>query len=221
MARRADYQIALTLRREGKSYSQIKKELKISKSTLSVWLRKYPLTKQQLHLLRDVSEVRIEKFRQTMRDKRERKLKLYYEEQKQNLLPLSERELFIAGLFLYLGEGNKASRSALGIYNTDPSIIQFSLLWLTKCLGIPKTKIRVSLQLYNDMDIAQTLTFWRKALLLPKSSFTKPYVKKSLRSSIDHKGFGYGTCGLIVHDTILKEKILMAMKVVMENYSHD
>lgn len=218
MARRKDQQKALDLRKQGKSYSQIKKELGISKSTLSVWLRAYPLSKEQLKLLRGVSEVRVERFRETMRSKRAERTNLYYEEAKKMLGAFSEHELFIAGLFLYWGEGNKASRSTLGVYNNDPSVIKFALLWYTEALSIPKSKISVYLHLYSDMDIPKEITYWENTLSLPNSSFRKPYIKESTRVGIDHKGFGHGTCGLVIHDTVIKEKVLMALKVITDLY---
>ncbi len=203
------------------SYSQIKKELGVSKSTLSIWLRMYPLSKQQIRILRDVSEVRIEKFRESMRKKREKRLLTYYEEEKGKLLPLSDRELFIAGLFLYWGEGNKASRSAVALYNTDPTMVRFGLYWLKKSLGITVDKIRVRLHLYSDMNIEQETAYWEQVLSLPSHNFTKPYIKKSLKSELDRKGFGHGTCGLVVHNTILKERIIMALKTVGDYYTED
>lgn len=159
MARRNDRQTALTLRKQGMSYSQIKKELGVSKGTLSVWLNKYPLSKEQIRILRDTSEVRIEKFRESMRKKLEKRHSLYYQEEKAKLLPLSDRELFIAGLFLYWGEGKKADRSTLGLYNTDSAIIRFGLYWLQKSLKVPMEKIRIQLHLYSDMDIQKETSY--------------------------------------------------------------
>src|SRR3989344_6276254 len=111
---------ALRLREQGKSYSQIRTSLGVSKSTLSLWLRQYPLNKKQIRLLRDSSEVRIEKFRQTMQAKKESRLDNIYSKAKGEILPLSKRELLIAGVFLYWGEGSKNLPGALSIRNSDP-----------------------------------------------------------------------------------------------------
>lgn len=211
---------ALELRRLGKSYGQIRGELGLSKSTLSVWLRKYPLTKEQIWLLNGSNQARIEKYRQTMRLKRERRLKRYYNEVKKMLLPLSKRELFIAGLFLYWGEGGKTERGAVTISNTDPSVLKFSLLWIKEALDIPKDKINVLLHLYNDMVIEEEMEFWSKILHIPRSQFVKPYIKKSKRTDLDEKGFGHGTCNLKVYNTIIKERILMGIKAVAD-YSEE
>lgn len=216
MARRLDRQKALRMRKQGKSYGQIKKELGVSKSTLSVWLRNYPLSNERIRALQH-GDARIEKFRQTMREKVEKRLLLYYEQENKNWLPLSKRELFIAGLFLYWGEGNKANRNTVGVYNTDPTLIKFALRWFTECLEIPASKIRVRLHLYSDMNIEGTTAYWQHLLSLPRSSFGKPYIKKTTRAALDHKGFGHGTCGIVAYNTIVKEKILMAIKAITES----
>lgn len=205
---------AIELRKLGKSYGDIRKEIGVSKSTLSDWLKKYPLTIEQLELLKKNQDHRIEKFRQTMQHKREIKLQKYYGEQKDFLLPLSKKELLIAGIFLYWGEGSKTRNSQLAVANTDPNLIQFVLLWMTKGLGISKDKIQVLVHLYQDMDIEESLEYWSIRLQLPRSQFAKPYIKKSNRLSIDYRGYGHGTCNLRVYNIEVKERILMAINAV-------
>lgn len=207
----------IELRKKGASYSQIKQKFKVSKSTLSRWLKDYPLSKERIRELRDNSQQRIEKFRQTMLRKREKLLALYYKEQRKKILPLSKKELLLAGLFLYWGEGNKASRCTISINNTGPSVLKFSLYWLINAFFIPKDKIQVFLHLYKDMDINKEINYWSQQLKMPKRYFTKPYIKTSTKIDIDHKGFGHGTCGIKVNNTVLKEKILMAIKVVSDD----
>ena len=219
MTRIKDRRKALELRKLGKSYSQIKKEMGISKSTLSDWLREYPLSKEQIDSLRGKNPRRIEKYRETMRRKHQTRLNKYYTEEKSKWLPLSKRELFIAGLFLYWGEGGKSLNGQLIINNTDPKLIKFMLHWLTNVIFVPKNKIKVCVHLYIDMEIQTEINYWVKELDLPLTQFIKPYIKKSQRTNIDHKGFGHGTCGLMVNDTRLKERILMGIGAIADYYS--
>jgi hypothetical protein len=219
MSRIADREAALKLRKEGKSYSQIKTTLKVPKSTLSDWLHNFPLTKKQIRLLRDINEGRIEKFRETMRQKRLAKLENILNEKKKKLLPLSRRELLICGLFLYLGEGAKSERSKLSITNTDPDIIKFTLFWFTKILNIAKEKIRLDLQLYQDMNVGEEINFWSKKLKLPSKQFNKPYIKKTSEQRINHKGsFGHGTCAISFYNVKMKDEILMSIKAIVNHY---
>ena len=100
MARFADREKACSLRAEGKRYSEIKEKLNISKSTLSGWLQDMPLSPEQIRQLCDLNPRRIERFRETMRKKREGSLEVAYERAKKDIGELSSRDLFIAGLYL-------------------------------------------------------------------------------------------------------------------------
>ena len=220
MARLRDREKALALRKRGMSYSQIKKILKVGKSTLSLWLRNYPLSKQRIRELRDCNEQRIERCRETKRKKKEKRLKLYYQEQKKIIFPLDRRELYLAGLFLYWGEGTKYRIADLSVSNSDPSIIRFFIYWVTKALKIPKIKVGIQLQLYNDMDINKEIQFWSEILQIPLSQFSQPYIKKTSSKRINHKGgFGHGTCLARIGNARLSEKILMAIKMIADRYN--
>jgi hypothetical protein len=219
MAKVEERRKALELRKQGKSYSQIKKELALSKSTLSVWLRNYPLSKEQIRVLRDWSEVRIEKFRRTMQRKREKRLASYRAEERKKWLPLSPRELFLAGLFLYWGEGNKSLGGGISLSNSDPNVIKFFIYWLVKCLRLDFKKIKVYVHLYSDMNINEELGYWSKELRIPLGQFSRPYIKKNERADIDQKGFGHGTCNLFISDVRTKERMMMGIRAIYENYS--
>lgn len=219
MAKFKEREKAIALRKEKQmSYSQIRKILKVSKSTLSLWLRNYPLPEERIKELQK-SEAVIEKIRNTKRQKREKRLKEIYETQKKFLLPLKTRELFLIGLGLYWGEGTKCRRDGLAISNTDPSIIKFFIYWLNKSLGIPKKKMRVGLHLYRDMNINKEMKFWSKILKIPLSQFTRPYIKKTSSKRINHKGgFGHGTCNLRINSVPIAEKIFMSIKAISDHY---
>lgn len=217
MARFKDRENALALREKGMSYGQIKKELGISKSTLSGWLKDYPLSKERIKELRDCNEQRIERYRETMRKKREKRLDIFYKQEKAKILPISKREVYLAGLFLYWGEGSKSlSAARLQISNTDPSMIKFFIHWL-ETLEVSKEKMRIQLHLYSDMNIDKEINFWSKELKINKNQFVKPYIKNSLSSDINHKGsFGHGTCNVTLGDARLSEKVLMGLKSVSD-----
>jgi len=219
MARLKDREKALDLRKKEMSYSQIKDILKVSKSTLSLWLRNYPLPKQRIRELRDRNEQRIERFRDTMRKKKQKRLNKTYKLQKNLILPLSNREVFIAGLFLYWADGSKYRADHLSLSNTDPSMINFFIHWINRCLKVPKKKMRVSLHLYSDMDVKKEMKYWSNVLKIPLEQFIRPYVKKTSSERINHKGsFGHGTCNLRVNSVPLAEKIIMGLKAVADEY---
>lgn len=209
---------AIRLRLQGKSYSQIKKELQVSKSTLSLWLRNYPLPKQRLIQLQGRNERRIENFRKTMRLKREKRRRGVYLQEKAKWLPLTKRELYLLGLFLYWGEGLKADSAMVSFSNSNPEVLKFAIYWLRRVIGVPRKKIRARLHLYKDMDVKKETAFWSRQLRLPKTQFNKPYIKKTTLKSLTYKGFGHGTCDVAVGSVKLKEKIMMGIKALSGYY---
>ena len=220
MARLLDKQKALELREQGKSYSQIKAELGISKSTLSYWLRDYPLSPERIRELRDFNHQRIERYIETRRVKRESRLKVIYDLEKRIIFPLSKRDTFIAGLFLYWGEGLKSKMDEVSLSNTDPAAIKFFIYWAKECLGVPSKKINLRLHFYNDMDVDTETNFWIKTLKIPKSQFNKPYIKKSLHSGVIYNkgGFGHGTCNARIYNARLSEKVVLGIKSIRDNF---
>lgn len=223
MARIVDRQKAIDLRKQGKTYNEIKRELNISKSTLSGWLSEFPLTKDQLNLLQE-SKIRsrlvaAEKNRITKQIKHNKRLDIAYQKEKKRWNALTKREIDLAGIFLYWGEGAKLINGPISLNNTDPRVLKFTLYWLTYALEIPKDKIQVFLHLYNDMDIKKEMEYWSRELNIPLSRFAKPYIKESSRVSLTQKGFGHGTCGLRVSNILQKEKIMMAIKAISDYYS--
>ena len=206
------------MRKQGKSYNQIKQEISVSKSTLSNWLKEYPLSKELINGLRANSEQRIERFRKTMERKHAARLKEVYETEKKNIFPLSDKEIFIFGLGLYWGEGTKREMKELSISNNDPALINFFIYWLEKSFNIPRKRIKILLHLYSDMDIKKEMVYWSKILNIPLSQFNKPYIKKTSAAAINHKGsFGHGTCNAGIGSVPLAEKIIMGIKTIADN----
>ncbi len=220
MAKYKDRERALALRIQGLSYSQIKETLKVSKSTLSLWLRDHPLSRERINELRAHSEKRIERFRETMRRKREDRLAKVYGVQKKLLLPLTDKELLVSGLFLYLGERSKTSRVETALANTNPLVIKFFIRWLKENFNVPEDKIKIRLHLYNDMSIKNEIDNWIKITELPEQNFLTPYIKNSSSERINYRGtFGHGTCNVLLRDVQLTEKILMSIKVLLDKYA--
>ncbi|MEK9208688.1 MAG: hypothetical protein AAB910_01275, partial [Patescibacteria group bacterium] len=107
---------AIHLRRDGYSYSAIKRRLAVSKSTLSYWLRGIKLSAtQKKHIDTDWVAQRVETYRETVRRRTEQLELQRLTEARKTLGRISKRDLRIAGLFLYLGEGQKGNRWMVGI----------------------------------------------------------------------------------------------------------
>lgn len=221
MARILDKEKAIFFRKQGYSYSEIKREIGISKSTLNNWLHSYPLSKNDIERLDSKKDQRIERYRNTMREKRKKVLNKVYEQVALDIGNLTNREIFIAGLFLFFWGGGKTMDGCTSLSNTDPAVVTFFCNWL-KILNVPKGKIKVRLQLYADMDIEESVKYWSALLGISKDCFRKSYIKDSKLSALTYKnGFGHGTCMIIVANKILNDYILMGIKYLQNQYSEN
>lgn len=221
MARYKEKSKAIKLRKAGWSYSQIKDNLGIGKGTLSEWLRDYPLSEKRIRELRDNNPRRIENYIRTMGRKREAKFSLALEKVSKDIGSITNRELFVAGFFLYWAEGGKTKRHSIIFTNTDPVMLKIYMKWLA-LLKIPKEKLKIKLHLYKDMDKNKEISYWSRELGVEKSKFNKTWIKSSNMSDLTYKNnFGHGTCNIILNDTLVATYVLMGIKFIANVVSVD
>lgn len=170
----------ISLRKEGKSYGEIRKILGIDipKSTLSNWCTGVSLPRRyQQHIQKLISKGG-HKGRATAwalnRARRERYLQ-QIEKRNSNLgeLLYDKNVAKIALAMLYLGEGGKNLRGSLMFGNSDPLIIGLFLQLLRRCYAIDETKFRCTLQCRADQNTKKLERFWRKITKIPRSQFYK------------------------------------------------
>jgi transcriptional regulator with XRE-family HTH domain len=214
MAKKILKEKVLILRKRGMSYSQIRSKVNVSKSTLSLWLRDMPLSNKKIKELRDYSAKRIESYRNTMNKKREKRISDAYAVAKKTVGKITRRELFIGGIFLYMGEGSKTTKGTTALTNTNPNILKLFIQWL-HLHNVIARKIKVQLHLYSNMDIQKQINYWSKELSIPKNQFRKPHIKENKTSDITYKRqFQQGTCTVLYEDVHLHNKTMMYLKYI-------
>ena len=93
-------------------------------------------------------------------------------------------------------------------------MMRFFIQWL-ELLGVPKSRLRMHVHLYTDMNVQKELQYWSKTLKLPLSSFRKPYIKKSNRAGLTYmQKFTHGTCNLIYENRDVSEYILQSLDYI-------
>ncbi len=195
------------LRRQNKSYDEISKETGIAKSTLSDWLSskdwsikiKEELSKTtKLNILR-ANEVRL--AQKKMRDKK------HIEDARKEYKILKHSQLFVYGLGIYWGEGDKKDRNRVAITNTDPNMLRIVAKFYRNCLKIEEDKLRVELFLYDDINVATAINFWSDLLSIDTNQFIKTQILKS-RAKLTKTKSKYGICTIYFSNTERSIKIL-------------
>lgn len=217
MARKQDKETARTLRKQGMSYSEIRERLDVSKSTLSVWLRDMPLSEKRINELRARAPRRIERFRATMKAKKDaRRTEVFSKVAKD--IEDSTNTSFVAGFYLYWGEGTKTAEYTVSLTNSDPSMMQAFIQWLD-LLGVDRTRLKVKLHLYIDQNEEQVKKKWAVALTIPLRNFNRSYIKDSYSYRKTYKGmFPYGTCVVTYHNRDLYEYVLAGVKYLQKKH---
>lgn len=128
--------------------------------------------------------------------------------------PISAKENFLFGLGigLFWGEGTKAKSTSIRIGNTDPDLIKQFIIFLDKILGIHKSKLKFSLQVFSDMNPVRARKFWAKHLSVPEVQFTKTTITKSRGLGTYKTRTKYGVLMVYFHNTKARGFMLDMLK---------
>jgi hypothetical protein len=91
-------------------------------------------------------------------------------------LSVYERELLVAAVMLYYGEGAKTGKT-VDLANSDPKILQIFLKFLRGICRVNDKRLRFYLYCFSDQNPEKIIKFWCNFLHIRKASFTKPYIR--------------------------------------------
>lgn len=184
MAKSKEMIEAKQLRRKGESIKKIAHMLHVSVSSVSTWCRDTTLTNEQIaRLQKRVTDpyygnklIYLEEKRRTFNEM----VKTLKEEGIKEVGILSQREIFIAGIALYWGEGFKKDH-LVGLATSDPKAAVFFINWLQVCFKIPLQDliVRVTANISYQNRIKTLHSFWSNELHLSQKQFSKPFFQKT------------------------------------------
>jgi len=211
---------AIKLRKEGYSYSYIAEKTGLSKSTLSNHLAKLPYTPNE-HTQRKATNAQLSSARTKHAQKRA-SLDLAAASARKDIGCMSERDLFIVGLGLYIGEGSK-TQGLVRLVNTDPRVIRLFIRWV-RALGLSDGNIAIRIHLYPDSDVHSANVYWLKETSLPKASLQSACIDRRVRKDRKRNSTHmYGTAHITVRangekkfGVFLSRRIAAAMDEVLE-----
>ena len=164
-----EQQRARELRAQSWTVPDIAKELGVSKSSVSLWVRDVefvPNPRRHNYWTRDNPH--------PMQVAKEAEIARCNAEGLERIGQLSDREFLIAGAVLYAGEGFKRG-THVGIANTDPVLLAMFVAWLRRCFEVDESRLRVRLYLHEGLDLEAAEQYWSELLRIPRSQFHKPY----------------------------------------------
>lgn len=173
-AKDADREHARTLRLEGRTYTQIRAELGVSKSTLSMWLSDLPHPEPD----RAAHAAHMCRIRSARADERRARQK---SEAIAEVGSISDRELMLIGVALYWAEGVKdkpyVRRELISFINSDPGMIHLFLRWLD-LVGVDRAQRRYRVSIHESADVTAAEEYWRSVIGLPDVEFGRATLKR-------------------------------------------
>jgi hypothetical protein len=210
------------LRKEGRTYSEIKKILRtdVSKSTLSYWCKDIRLSKESQDRIQEIIRKNREKARATAlitnKIKRDRYLKSIIIRNKYLRKVIRNKDTAkIALAMLYLSEGSKdLKRGSIMFGNSDPLIISLFLRLLRKCYRIDENKFRCTLQCRADQNIKRLEKFWSKATNVPLSQFYKARIDYRTLGKPSKKSDYKGVCRIDYFSAEIFIELMQVAKII-------
>jgi len=125
---RNDRHLAIELRKTGKSYNKICKELDIPKSTMHYWFKNLQWSENIKRRLTEKAQRLATKQMKAMALANKKRWEVWREQHRKEAgkeFPLlKSNPLFVAGLMLYWGEGDNKPRGDVRITNINPRMIK-------------------------------------------------------------------------------------------------
>ncbi len=197
---------AIYLRKLGKSYSEIRKRIKVSKSTLSLWLKGIELTPEQRAELKGRQKSRYNGAKANQKKRIER-TKQIIKAAKKELKYFLKSPLFLAGLMLYWAEGDKSDETEhVKFSNSDPAMIKFMMRWFRKICKVPKEKFKICIHIHKLHCRKDIEYYWSKITKIPFSQFYKTQIKPTSLRHRRNKLYN-GTCAISIHNKDLFRRI--------------
>ncbi|MCX6790859.1 MAG: hypothetical protein NTV62_01540 [Candidatus Gribaldobacteria bacterium] len=213
---------AIILRKKGKTYSEINKELglKIAKSTLSYWCRGIILPPEYSSKINLLNLASCERGRAVAlvvnKQRREKFLQVVRERNTYLLNRVDKHILKMLLAMIYICEGSRWSvHRGLSFGNTDPEMIKFYIYLLKSCYPeiISHENLHCRIGCRADQNIKELEKFWSKTTGIPLSHFCKtspdPRTVGKKTKKPDYKG----VCSITSRGTEIQLELEMIAKM--------
>ena len=175
----------------GLSMFEIAAKLKCSTHKIVYWMNKYNLQRRSLS---DAMYTKLNPNGDPFKIKK--------------IMRQDEKFLYGLGIGIYWGEGDRRSKNAIRVANTDPKLIKVFVEFLLVVCQLEKRKLLYNLICFNDSDPEEVRSYWAKELGISKEKFGKIVQIPSQGKGTYRKKSKYGVCIAIVCNMKLKTWIM-------------
>ena len=172
------------LRREGKSYREISKEVNVPLSTVFLWTKYVKQTKVQINEIKLKSLAKLQQSRKTAQKAKNEKYIQSNQVNKNIGISMVDKidSQNINGIIaaLYWGEGFKKDRR-LGLANSDPQIIRLFIYWLMRFAKVPigQIRLRVGINIMFKDREEEIKKYWSEVTEIPIIQFQNTFYQNT------------------------------------------
>lgn len=215
IAKRAERERAIALRKLGLSYSEIQTEVPVSQASLSLWLRGVelaPVHRQRLAERKLVGQLQGAQL--IRKEKLARVAKTLSTAHKEAFQFLHAGELpWVIGTALYWAEGTKVKewpcRERVVFTDMDSDMIRLVRTWLIRYCAVAADDLEYDLYIHPDADVEAAQRYWVRSLGVPSTRLHTYFKRHNPSPRRKHVGRTYyGTMRLRVRrSTLLAHRI--------------
>jgi len=199
-SKKTEKEKAITLRRQGFSYSEILREVKVAKSTLSLWFKEVELSQSQKQML---TRKKIEAALRGAKKRRDQRIELSNKVKREamnEIVNINKETIKLLGAFLYWAEGNKQKEYNVSVGvkfgNSDPMMIRFFYKWLIEVCEISSEQVHFELYIHENADIEKAKKFWAQFIPIDVRNLL-PVRWKKIKYGSHRKNAGMNYNGVI------------------------
>jgi hypothetical protein len=172
---------AIAMRKDGKSYREIREVIPVSKSSLSLWLKDVVLTDEQRERFKQLNHNGRTKAARTIQARRLARQAATIDAAKAQISAVAESELFVAGVVAYWAEGCKSKPWRPGeevdFINSDPDLIRLFIRWLS-LIGVDDDRLQFRISIHESADVQAAHRFWASVVGVAPEAFEKATIKR-------------------------------------------
>ncbi len=200
---------AVQLRKQGKTYGEIAKQILVSKSTLSLWLRDVEVSAEFLSRIRQKKLDAVKKGWEARRKERIDRTKQITDAAREEVSKFYKQPLWLVGVTLYWAEGHKEKSWRPGALvtftNMDENTIIIFRNWCRKYMDVSDGDFVYSLYVHatHEMRTLEIKQWWARKLSINPDSIAV-YYKKHTTKHVRHNDDDnyHGVCRVRVRKSV-------------------
>ncbi len=204
---------AFELRKQGKSYNEIQKLLKIPKSTLSLWLKNLPISQKIKN--ENISAAKMKWAVNIVAFNRKRALEIrqkstqLIQQSSREIHSLKHGDLKILGAALYWAEGYKRAKWSAVFCNSDPDMVKLMMRFFREICKVPEDRFRPQVQIHENVSTETAEDYWSNVIHIQRRQFRKAITvkPKSSKNKRPAHRLPYGTFRIGIADVKVLHRI--------------